>query len=47
MSSEGMDAELDKADSIVSTSTSGVSNLQGDIENGNVDFKSFREKENL
>ena len=27
MSSENMDAELDKADSIVSTSTNGVSNL--------------------
>ncbi|CAD8093460.1 unnamed protein product [Paramecium primaurelia] len=47
MSSENMDAELDKADSIVSSSTSGVSELQGDIESGNVDFKSFRIKENL
>lgn len=47
MSSENMDAELDKADSIVSSSTNGVSSLQGDIESGNVDFKSFRVKENL
>lgn len=42
MSGDSVDSELERADTIVSSSQNGVESLQSDISDGNADFKSFR-----